>query len=154
MKKENILKYGNAILLVIIVALLGSIFTSKGLNWLDTLNKPTQWLKAYIIPIVWSIIYTLTSILLIYLINKNKLSNKISILFILNGILNILWCLIYFTFKNILLGQITIIINLALSILLLIEIFKIKNIWGYIMTIYPTWLGIATCLNLAIWILN
>ena len=154
MKKENILKYGNAILSVAIVSLLGSIFTSKGLAWLSSLNKPSEWLKDYVIPIVWSVIYSVFTIFLIYLINKKKFDKKIIVLLLLNGFFNVLWCLVYFTLKNILLGQIIIIINLVLSILLILKIFKIKKLWGYILLIYPTWLTIATCLNLAIWILN
>lgn len=154
MKKENLLKYGNAILSMAIVTLLGSIFTNKGLDWLSGLDKPSEWLTDFIIPIVWSVIYSLFTIFLIYLLNKNKLKKEVTILLLLNGFLNVLWCLVYFTLKNILLGQIIIIINLVSSILLIIQIFKIKKIWGYILLVYPSWLSIATCLNLAIWILN
>lgn len=154
MKKDKIIKYANPILAIALVVLLGSIFTNKGLDWLDTLNKPNEWLKEYIIPIIWSIIYLLFTIYLLYLTNKEKINKKLLILLIINGVFNVLWCFVYFTLKNILLGQIVIIINLVVSILLLIEIFKNNKIWGYILLIYPTWLTIATCLNLAIWILN
>ena len=154
MKKENIIKYGNPILLIAIVALLGSIFTNMGLDWLDELNKPTNWLADYIIPIVWTVIYTSFAIYLIYLTKNNKVTKKETILLSLNGAFNVLWCLVYFGFKNILLGLIIIIINLVLSILLAKQIFKTNKKWGYYLLIYPTWLSIATCLNLSIWILN
>jgi len=154
MKIENIIKYGTPILGVMLVAVLGTIFTNTGLDWLDTLNKPNMWLKVYIIPTIWSIIYTLFSTYLIYLTYKNQCNKKLIALLILNGLINVVWCLVYFYVKNILLGLIIIIINLILSILLLIEIYKRNLKWSYVLMIYPTWLSIATCLNLSIWILN
>ena len=154
MKKENIIKYGTPVLWVGLVAILGSIFTSLGLEWLKELNKPTNWLADYIIPFVWSIIYTSFTIYILYLVKKDKLTSKSITLLLINGLLNVVWCLIYFRFKNILLGLVVIIINLVLSILLSINIFKTNKKWGYYLLIYPTWLTIATCLNLAIWILN
>lgn len=154
MKKEKIIKYGNPILAVALVALLGSIFTNIGLDWLKELNKPSQWLPNFIIPIVWSVIYSTVSIYLVYLVSKNKLNKTTLTLFIVNGMLNVLWCFVYFANKSTILGLIIIIINLAASILLILDVFKKNKTWGYILLIYPTWLTIATSLNLAIWILN
>lgn len=154
MNKEKIIKYGIPILSVILVALLGSIFTNKGLEWYDTLNNPSEWIFDFVIPIMWSIIYTLFTIYLLYLVNKDKLKRKQFVLLVMNGFLNVLWCLVYFTLQNLLLGQIIIVINLIFSILLIKEIYKTNKTWGYVLGIYPTWLSIATCLNLAIWILN
>lgn len=155
MKKENIIKYGNPILAVLIVAILGTIFTNVGLDWLiTTLEKPKMWLNEAIIPIVWSIIYTSYAIYLIYIVYKDKMHKTLLSYLVINGILNILWCLVFFSLKNILLGLVIININLLSSFFLIIEIFKTNKKWGYYLMIYPTWLTIATCLNLAIWILN
>lgn len=154
MKKENIIKYGNPILMVAIVVLLGSIFTNMGLDWLKSLNKPNEWLKDYVIPIIWGIIYSLFIIFLIYITNKEELNKPLKYLLYINGLLNIVWCLTFFTLNSILLGLILIILNLISSILLIKEIFKINKKWGYVLLLYPSWLSIATCLNLSIWILN
>lgn len=154
MNKEKIIKYGIPILSVILVALLGSIFTNKGLEWYDTLNKPSEWIFDFVIPIMWGIIYSLFTIYLLYLVNKDKLVKKQFVLLVMNGFLNVLWCLVYFALRGLLLGQIIIVINLIFSILLIKEIYKTNKTWGYVLGIYPTWLSIATCLNLAIWILN
>ena len=51
-------------------------------------------------------------------------------------------------------GNIVIIINLILGIILLINIYKQKQLYGFNLSIYPVWLSIATTLNLALWILN
>ena len=154
MNKENIIKYGIPILSVILVALLGSIFTNMGLDWYETLARPSEWIFSSIIPIMWSIIYTLFTIYLLYLVHKDKLKKKQFILLVINGFLNVLWCLTYFTLESLLGGQIVIVINLIFSILLIKEVYKTNKVWGYILGIYSIWLSIATCLNLAIWILN
>ena len=154
MNKENIIKYGIPILSVILVALLGSIFTNMGLDWYETLARPSEWIFSSIIPIMWSIIYTLFTIYLLYLVHKDKLKKKQFILLVINGFLNVLWCLTYFTLESLLGGQIVIVINLIFSILLIKEVYKTNKVWGYILGIYSIWLSIATCLNLAIWIHN
>ena len=154
MKKENIIKYGNPILAVSLVAILGTIFTNMGLDWFMKLNTPSDWLNMSIIPIVWTIIYSLFTIYLLYIVNKEKMNKTLFYYLVINGILNILWCFTFFTTKSIFLGQVVIIINLLSSFFLLKKIFDTSKIWGYVLMIYPTWLTIATTLNTAIWILN
>ena len=147
-------KYIIIVLGIIIVAALGSLFVSLGLDWFSTLTKPSIFVSSFIIPIAWSIIYTTFAIVLCLWVKKENLKKDTIILLILNGILNILWCLFFFTFNNTLLGLVAIIINLILAILLIINIYNTKPIYSYILSIYPLWLSIATCLNLATWILN
>ena len=154
MKKENIIKYGIPVLSVLLVAMLGSIFTNEGMERFETLQRPSEWIKDFIIPIVWSVIYSLVTIYLLYIVNKDKLNKKLFVLLVLNGFLNVLWCLIYFALNSLFGGQVIIVLNLIASILLLKEVFKTNEKWGYVLMIYPIWLSIATCLNLATWILN
>ena len=147
-------KYIVIILGIAIVAALGSLIVSLGLDWFQTLTKPSNFVPSFIIPIAWSIIYTAFTIILCLWVKKENLKKDTIILLILNGLLNVLWCLFFFTFKNTLLGLVTIIINLILAILLTINIYKTKPVYSYILSIYPLWLSIATCLNLSTWILN
>ena len=154
MKKENIIKYGIPVLSVALVALLGTIFTNLGMDWFNFLLKPQQWISNILIPIAWSIIYSLFIIYLIYLVNKDRLNKKLFVLLVLNGFLNVLWCLVYFALNSLLGGQIIIILNLVAGLFLLKEVFKTNELWGYILLVYPIWLSIAICLNLALWILN
>ena len=139
---------------IILVAVLGSIFVNLGMDWFNSLNKPSQWIPNILIPIVWTIIYlTFATILLIWN-NKKEIPTSTNILLIINGILNILWCLIFFTLKMTFLGNIIIILNLIASILLWQEIYTHSKAYAYILLIYPIWLSIATTLNTALWILN
>lgn len=85
---------------VLIVAILGSVFVNLSMDWYNTIEKPSQWIPNFIIPIVWTIIYLLF-IVILSIFNKNKLlNNKIIIYCVLNAILNILWCLIFLHLIN------------------------------------------------------
>lgn len=147
-------KFLSIVLPIIIVAGLGSIFVMLGMDWFGALNKPTQWIPDFIIPIMWTIIYTSFAIILWRWTDKAKLTSKTKVLLIINGVLNVLWCLLFFTLKQTLGGNIAIILNLIFAIFLWVDINKQEKIYSYILSLYPIWLCLATTLNTAIWILN
>ena len=78
----------------------GSVFVNIGMNWFNSLNKPQQWIPDFVIPVVWTVIYLLFFIILSKLFNKNKLKKPTIILLVINGIINVLWCLIFFTLNH------------------------------------------------------
>ena len=139
---------------IIIVAVLGSIFVNLGMDWFNSLNKPSEWIPNIIIPIVWTIIYLTYAIYLTIWRNNSPIPAKTYILLIANGILNILWCLFFFTLNLLFVGNIFIILNLIFGFLLLYDITKQNLKFSFILGIYPIWLSIATSLNLSLWILN
>ena len=143
-----------AVVSVIIVAVLGSIFVNLGMEWFNSLIKPMQWIPNIIIPIVWTIIYITSAVIIILLIKNNQMTVKSLGLFVLNGIFNILWCLAFFALHQTFIGLIVIIINLILGWLLFNELSQLNNTYAYIIVIYPIWLSIAITLNLCLWILN
>ena len=139
---------------VLIVAGLGTLFVNLGLDWFESLKKPSEWIPNFVIPVVWSVIYVSFAVIFSLLLKQKLVTKKLITLSIINGILNILWCLIFFTLNQLFLGLITIIINAFFSVLLLVEFSKIRKWYVNILWIYPVWLFIATTLNLATWILN
>ena len=139
---------------IVLVAVLGSVFVNIGMEWFNSLAKPSQWISNIIIPIVWSVIYLLAIICNIILIKQEKINKTLLTCLILNGIFNILWCLVFFTLNLTFIGLITIIINLILGRFLWINLQKTEKLLAKILIIYPIWLSIATTLNLALWILN
>ena len=151
MKKNKIIP---VVLPIVIVAVLGSVFVQLGMDWFNGLTKPSQWIPNFLIPIVWTVIYVTTAIIVTRWVNSDKLPKSTLILLIVNGVFNVLWCLVFFTLKQTLLGNVLILLNLILSIVLWVNIFTNKKIYAYILSVYPIWLSIATTLNLAIWILN
>ena len=152
--KRKIIDWSIIIASIILVAGLGSLFVSLGMDFFNNLKTPSQFIPNFIIPIVWSVIYIIFAILLCLYTNKNNLSKKTIILLIINGIFNILWCLIFFTLNQTFLGLVIIIILAILSFLLVFDLKNISNLYYYITLIYPTWVSIATFLNSALWILN
>lgn len=139
---------------IILVAILGTIFTQIGMEWFDGLTKPTEWIPSFIIPIVWTIIYLSFGIILYLWQSKRQLTTENIILLAINGALNVLWCLVFFTLRQLFLGNVIIIINALFAIRLLFEICKESALYGLILSLYPIWLCIATSLNTALWILN
>lgn len=140
--------------LVLIVAGLGSLFVNLGMDWFSSLTTPTQWIPNIVIPIVWTVIYLTASIIIFIWISKENMLVSTIILFIVNGILNVLWCLSFFTLNQTIWGLVLIILNLIFGFLLILDINKAKSLYAKILLIYPIWLSIATSLNLALWILN
>lgn len=139
---------------IVVVAVLGSVFVNLGANWFAGLNKPSQWLPDFIIPIVWTVIYISFSIVLSVWIGKENLPKSVIVLLVLNGLFNVLWCLMFFALKLTFIGNVVIVLNLVLAYALILEIKKYKPIYSLILSVYPIWISLATTLNLALWILN
>ena len=154
-EKTKILSYFLIIFSIGVVAGLGSLFVNLGMGWFSGLDIPTQFPPNFIIPIVWSVIYIIFAIVLCsWISSKGFIPGKIVFLLIVNGILNILWCLIFFTLEQTFGGIISIILLLISSYILVYNIYKEKKIYGYFAALYPVWASIATTLNIALWILN
>ena len=143
-----------SIVAIILVAGLGTLFTQLGMKWFDTLNLPSQWIPAFIFPIVWSVIYLSFGIILFLWQQNERLNTTTTLLLVINGVLNVLWCLVFFTLNLTFLGNVVIVINTIFAYVLTVNIFQQKKLYGLILSIYPIWLSLATTLNLAIWILN
>ena len=154
MENKKTLKIVISSLSILIVAVLGSIFVNLGIDWFGILQKPTEWVPNVIIPIVWTIIYLAFAIINFLWIKNGEIPTKIIVLMIINGLFNILWCLVFFTLNKLLFGNIIIVLNLIMSYALVVNILKAKPLYGYILALYPIWLSLATTLNTAVWILN
>lgn len=139
---------------IVLVAALGSVFVNLGMEWFSALKKPTQWIPNFVIPVVWSVIYLLAGIYLFMQIKDQKLGLEEVVLFIINGVLNIVWCLVFFTLQQTFLGLIIIILNLIAGWLLYQKISQNKTVLSWLLLLYPVWLSIATSLNACMWILN
>lgn len=139
---------------IIAVAGLGTLFAQLGMGWFDGLRKPTEWIPSWIIPIVWTVIYLLFAYVLVKWQNKTQLTKENIVLLIINGVLNVLWCLVFFTLNQLFLGNVVIIINTLFALRLYFEICKEDAMSGMLISLYPIWLCIATTLNIAVWILN
>ena len=108
-------------------------------------NNVDSIIPAWIFPIVWSILYILMGISS-YLVYEE--TYKISKIYVIQLVFNLLWSFIFFKFKLFVLAFIWIII-LILLVGLMIKDFIVKNkIAGYLQIPYFIWLVIASILNI------
>lgn len=154
MENNQVKKIVISFAVIISVAVLGSVFVNLGMDWFNSLDKPTEWVSNIVIPIVWTVIYISFAVVNFIWIKNDDIPSSTVVLMLINAALNVLWCLLFFTLNQLLLGNIVILLNLIAGFALIINIFKNKKLFGYILLIYPIWLSIATTLNLALWILN
>ena len=152
--KQKIISYVIVIASILVVAVLGSVFVNIGMEWFSSLKTPSEFVPSFIIPIVWTIIYLVFAIVLCNWVGKENLHKSTLILLIINGVLNVLWCLLFFTFNQTLLGVIAIILLLIFAWLLVVDIYAKKPNYALFTMIYPIWASVATTLNLALWISN
>lgn len=156
-------------LIVVAVALIGSALTSAGMDWYDTITKPALNPPNWAFPIAWNIIFIATAASAIIFWNKaikrkvlwfefyKSLSEKsiwITILFLSNAILNILWSFLFFTQHLILASLIEMIFLEASIIALIIMLRPMSRISAYLLLPYALWVGFATYLTYTIYAVN
>lgn len=132
--------------------LVGSFFTISSVNtWYQTLYKPFFNPPSWIFGPVWTILYLLMGISLYLAWNTQKVSLK---WFWVQLVLNSLWSILFFGFKNPLLALFEIIL-LWLAIFMTIKSFwKLKRTASWLLLPYLFWVTFASVLNLSLVLLN
>ena len=142
-----------SLLIVYVVAFVGSIFTSGNTNseWYQSI-KPTITPPNYVFPIVWNILFFLIAISL-YLVWTNSNKNqkpKIALIFAINFILNILWSVFFFSMKKPSLAFVELIFLWASIWLMIFTTWKINKTSSYLLMPYLIWVTFAGILNFLI----
>lgn len=156
---SNILKIINSIVVCESAGLLGSIFTAPAITtWYANLIKPNFSPPNWIFAPVWTILYLLMGIALYLVWTKKDIKKSIKGLayqmFFTQLILNIVWSVVFFGLKSLLLGLVVIIILWLLIIETVRRFAKVDKISSYLLYPYLVWVTFATILNFNIWILN
>lgn len=151
------LNYLTIPLAVALTAVAGSRITSANMSWYDTLKLPAIAPAGSLIGLVWTVIFALTalSILLFWQREKNRDFKKVvAWLFILNGVLNVLWSQVFFGWH--LLGWALVeMVALNLVNLWLIILLWPRHKWSSLLLWpYFVWVCFATYLTAMIWLLN
>ena len=106
-------------------------------------------------PIVWTILYILMSISFYLVLKSSNTDQKSSLkIYLFQLIINSTWTLIFFGFRNYLLGIIWIILLIVLVITMLVNFYQKNKLSGLLQIPYLIWLLIALYLNIGIYILN
>lgn len=140
------------------VGWVGGIFTQNSIadGWYGSLNQPSFNPPNEVFGPVWTVLYILMGISL-YMVWKqvpgNRRENALGI-FALQLLLNFLWTLFFFYFKDIEIALLDI-IALWISIVIMIVMFiRVKPLAGWLNIPYLLWVTFATALNVAYYVLN
>jgi len=137
---SKILYTGGAVLAS---ASLASYYTSQGLKKPKYMNskKPSWSPPSAVFGIVWTILY------LLYVYSWYKAPEKLNWLFILNMVLNVLWCFLFFASGK---WEYALIALVVLNIVLFAQVillFKYNTIAAALLVPYFLWSCFATFLN-------
>jgi|AntRauTorcE11897_2_1112592.scaffolds.fasta_scaffold00001_9 tryptophan-rich sensory protein len=138
---------------VFLVAILSSLLVNADAAWFVNLVKPIFYPPSWVFSVVWTIIYFLVAIGL-FLVLLKPVSHRLIFLYVLNGLFNIIWNLVFFRFQSLFGGV------LALAILIVFAYFLIKELYAtnrasfYLTLPYFLWLFFAFILNYSIYFLN
>ena len=128
---------------VIIAAGLASYSTFQGLKSSKYINsiKPSWFPPPVLFGIVWTILY------LMYSYSWYKAPDNLNWLFILNMILNVLWCFLFFAIGK---WEFALVSLIALDLILLIQVisyYKYDTLGSILLIPYLLWACFATFLN-------
>ncbi len=135
---------------VFFALLLGGLSSSDSANdlWYQELNKSSLNPPGYVFGIVWPILYILMSI------SAFRTFEETRNLFLLQLFFNAIWSWLFFAFHMPVIALLNIWLLIALNIRLVINIFRIDSISGFLFVPYIVWLFFASYLNLFIVINN
>jgi benzodiazapine receptor len=143
-------------LFTLLVALIGSKLTLSGMNWYTTLKLPKWTPQGKVIGIIWTVIFILTAISALIVWNQygNKASISIGLLFMLNGILNVLWSYVFFVRHNFNLAIFEMSALNITTVLLIYEIWPFSIMAALLLLPYFLWVSVATYLACSIKTMN
>jgi translocator protein len=145
----------SCILIVFLIAFIGSLFTSGNTNSEEYFNnKPSITPPNYVFPIVWNVLFFLIALSLYFawikIKNKNQ-RKKLAFIFGINLMLNAFWSYLFFELQKPTLALIELIF-LWITIIGMIYIAgKIDKKAGWLLVPYLIWVSFAGFLNFA-WI--
>ena len=130
----------------------------------DTINKPPLAPQGILFPIAWTLLYALMGIgLARVLCEDSSINNKADttgrkykavVFFVVQMILNLAWCFIFFGAMNYVAALIELLVMMVFVILMMLEYMKIDRVAGLIQIPYVIWLCFATYLNAGVIALN
>lgn len=145
---KNILTTIIVILVTIIVFLVGSTFTQQNIAWYLNLNKPFCQPPPWMFYWIWIILFLLIAVSVIIVLNQRTQQQKkckiIIPLYFINAILNALYSVFFFGFRNILLAFLDLPFLIASVLLMIWCSHKINKTAAYLLIPYLIWIVFAT----------
>lgn len=117
-------------------------------NWYPYLNKPALTPPNSVFPVAWSIIYLLSGISVGLIWNKRSTNrNRLITLWGIQQFLNFTWSIVFFTFRNPLVGFINIILLDIVVLIYIIKTWNVSKAASAMFWPYMVWILFASYLN-------
>lgn len=145
---------------VLCVSLIGGYFTGGGMTWYDTINLPSFAPPGSVIAVIWSIIFILSAISILLFSNSSKTDRKslffyiIISLFVLNGVLNVFWTVLFFSWHLVFWSVIEMLFLNLVNLILILMLWKEHKASAILLLPYFIWVAFATYLTYSIYLLN
>ena len=132
-----------------IISTAGNSYGKGSRIWYNSLQKSKATPPPIVFPIAWSILYVLLGISSFLIYQKTKNLGSLN-LFEVQLFFNLLWPVVFFTYKKPVIALVNILILLVLTGIMLYQFFIIRPVAFYILIPYALWLIFATYLNVVI----
>lgn len=142
-----------SVLVTLVTLGLAFLFTDTENAWYLSLNKPIFQPPGWVFGAVWSIVYTLYAVSLTFAQLKEA-PKKNYLLYGLQAVFNVLWCLFFFTLYMPYTSLAIIILYLVSTYLAIRNLYHYSKIASLILVPQAVWLILATVLNYSIIYLN
>jgi len=152
MNKKKIRYILYSILITGISGGLSALLTDPDSEWYRSLIKSPLEPPPMVFGIAWGILYLLLTISCALVLMETM--GKKSGMYIINGILLVLWCLFFFALEMPAVSFIVLIINFIFSIFLAFTAYDAKPAAGLMLIPFVLWLAFAAYLNYYIVLMN
>ncbi len=146
-KQEKILRIAYSVLFFAAVAAMGAAFTDTSSEWYQSLIKPALQPPPIVFSIVWSVLYLMLAASLSLVSLMPDAQKKTLALYVLTGVLNVLWTYTFFTLQNPGGAVFVLIITIIAAIALFSDVYRHNKIASYLLIPYMVWLCFALYLN-------
>ena len=138
------------------VGLTASYLQNESLTmWYPFLHRSPLSPPNLVFPIVWSILYLLMGISAGLVSGSGDETRRLVLtVFVVQLVLNFLWCITFFTMRIPLLGLIDILLLDAMVLLYIVLSYRVHRTASYLFVPYIVWLMMATYLNAYIYAHN
>lgn len=151
------LKFIISIVLPVIAGAIGSLATFPNIpSWYVTLNKPWFSPPNWVFGPVWTILYVLMgiSLYLVWTAQSKESKLKAFILFAIQLALNTLWSIVFFALHAPFAAVGVILLLFVMIVLTIKEFWSFSRIASWLLVPYVAWVMFASCLNIAVALVN
>jgi tryptophan-rich sensory protein len=153
--KKGLWPFVAAIIGCELIGIGGSFFTINEIpTWYETLVRPSFQPPNWLFGPVWTVLYALLGIALVYVWRSFKTGSVLRKIFTLQLALNAIWTPIFFGLHNLAVALIVILTMDILTVALIYRLWKPLRSAAWCLIPYCAWILFATALNAAILILN